>query len=47
MYLLDTNTLIDFFKGRGRVGERLLATIVEEGTWARSRPGTEETNRDM
>lgn len=26
MYLLDTNTLIYFFKGQGRVGERLLAT---------------------
>ncbi len=26
MYLLDTNTLIHFFKGRGRVAERLLAT---------------------
>lgn len=26
MYLLDTNTLIYFFKGQGRVAERLLAT---------------------
>lgn len=26
MYVLDTNTLIYFFKGIGRVGERLLAT---------------------
>jgi len=25
-YVLDTNTLIDFFRGRGRVAERLLAT---------------------
>ncbi len=25
MFVLDTNTLIDFFKGRGRVAERLLA----------------------
>lgn len=24
MYLLDTNTVIDLFKGRGRVAERLL-----------------------
>jgi tRNA(fMet)-specific endonuclease VapC len=26
MFLLDTNTLIYFFKGQGRVAERLLAT---------------------
>ena len=26
MFVLDTNTLIYFFKGEGRVGERLLAT---------------------
>ncbi|BCU08096.1 hypothetical protein Atep_27730 [Allochromatium tepidum] len=26
MYLPDTNTLIYFFKGQGRVAERLLAT---------------------
>ena len=26
MFVLDTNTLIYFFKGLGRVGERLLAT---------------------
>lgn len=26
MFLLETNTLIDFFKGQGRVAERLLAT---------------------
>lgn len=26
MYLLDTNTLIYFFKGQGRVAERLLST---------------------
>jgi len=26
MYVLDTNTLIDFFRGDGRVAERLLAT---------------------
>ncbi|TDI37774.1 MAG: type II toxin-antitoxin system VapC family toxin [Acidobacteria bacterium] len=26
MYVLDTNTVIYFFKGMGRVGERLLAT---------------------
>lgn len=26
MFLLDTNTLIHFFKGQGRVPERLLAT---------------------
>lgn len=26
MYVLDTNTLIYFFKGMGRVGNRLLAT---------------------
>lgn len=26
MYVLDTNTLIYFFKGMGRVGERLLST---------------------
>jgi tRNA(fMet)-specific endonuclease VapC len=25
MYVLDTNTLIYFFKGKGRVGERLLS----------------------
>jgi tRNA(fMet)-specific endonuclease VapC len=26
MFLLDTNTLIYFFKGQGKVPERLLAT---------------------
>ena len=26
MYALDTNTLVDFFRGSGRVAERLLAT---------------------
>ncbi len=26
IFVLDTNTLIDFFRGRGRVAERLLAT---------------------
>ncbi len=26
MYLLDTNTLIYFFKGKGKVAERMLAT---------------------
>jgi tRNA(fMet)-specific endonuclease VapC len=26
MYALDTNTVLDYFKGKGRVGEHLLAT---------------------
>jgi tRNA(fMet)-specific endonuclease VapC len=30
MFLLDTNTLIYFFKGQGRVAERLLATSPAE-----------------
>ena len=30
MFLLDTNTLIYFFKGKGRVAERLLATPPSE-----------------
>ncbi|MFZ5593092.1 MAG: type II toxin-antitoxin system VapC family toxin [Pseudomonadota bacterium] len=30
MYLLDTNTLIYFFKGQGRVAERLLSTSPTE-----------------
>lgn len=30
MYALDTNTVIYFFKGLGRVGERLLATPPSE-----------------
>ncbi len=30
IYLLDTNTLIYFFRGQGRVAERLLATPVSE-----------------
>ncbi len=30
MYLLDTNTLIYFFKGKGRVSERLLAVSRKE-----------------
>lgn len=30
MYLLDTNTLIYFFKGQGRVAERLLAVAPGE-----------------
>lgn len=30
MFVLDTNTLIYFFKGLGRVGERLLATAPSE-----------------
>ncbi len=32
MYLLDTNTLIYFFKGKGRVPERFLATAPGEIT---------------
>mgnify|MGYP000706955620 CR=1 FL=1 len=30
MYLLDTNTLIYFFKGQGRVSKRMLATAPKE-----------------
>lgn len=30
MFLLDTNTLIYFFKGQGRVAERLLATSPQQ-----------------
>jgi tRNA(fMet)-specific endonuclease VapC len=30
MYLLDTNTLIYFFRGRGKVGERLLEISATE-----------------
>jgi len=30
MYLLDTNTLIYFFKGQGRIAERLLSTSPTE-----------------
>lgn len=30
MYVLDTNTVIDLFKGRGRVAERVLATPPRE-----------------
>lgn len=30
MFALDTNTLIDYFKGMGRVGERLLAAEPSE-----------------
>lgn len=30
MYALDTNTLVDFFRGSGRVAERLLATPPNE-----------------
>jgi len=30
MFALDTNSLIDFFKGMGRVAERLLATAPAE-----------------
>ena len=30
MFVLDTNTLIDFFRGNGRVSERLLATSPAE-----------------
>ena len=29
-YLLDTNTLIYFFRGQGRVAERMLGTPVSE-----------------
>lgn len=30
MFVLNTNTVIDFFRGRGRVAERLLATRPSE-----------------
>ena len=30
MFVLDTNTVLDYFKGRGRVPERLLATPPSE-----------------
>jgi tRNA(fMet)-specific endonuclease VapC len=37
MFLLDTNTLIYFFKGQGRVAERLLATSPAEVAMRSSR----------
>lgn len=30
MFVLDTNTVLDYFKGKGRVAERLLATTPSE-----------------
>ena len=30
MFVLDTNTVLDYFKGRGRVAERLLAVAPSE-----------------
>jgi len=30
MYLLDTNTVIDYFKGKGRVAERLLSVTPKD-----------------
>jgi tRNA(fMet)-specific endonuclease VapC len=30
MFLLDTNTVIDYFRGKGRVAERLLAATPEQ-----------------
>ncbi len=44
MFLLDTNTLIYFFKGQGRVAERLLATSPQQLV-AGLRPPSREPRR--